>query len=69
MTKQMQCNLCMLGDLKMSKKYQVKIINSDESFHAYLTHKNKTSWCKRIALKHMNEFISRHKMNAKLEEV
>lgn len=48
-------------------KYSIKI-TSPSGVIAYMSHRDKTQWCKRTAEKHLREFVYLHGWKAELEE-
>ncbi len=52
----------------MSKRYRVRVMIKGE-FKGYLIHRDKTSWCKRSAVKQANDCVYLHGWQCIIEEV
>lgn len=53
----------------MSVKYHVVVFYEGEAFdRTYLTHKDRDSWSKRVAMKHAKEFTAMHGNRAEIKE-
>ena len=51
----------------MTRRYSIKI-TYPSGFVAYMSHKDKTSWCLRTARKHLSEWVYLHGFHAEIVE-
>lgn len=53
----------------MSVKYHVVVFYEGKAFdRAYMTHKDRDRWSKRVAIKHAKEFTAQHGNRTEIEE-
>ena len=51
----------------MTKRYCIKITHPS-GVVSYMSHRDRTEWCKRAAQKHLREWVALHGITAELEE-
>lgn len=51
----------------MTKRYSIKI-TYPSGMVAYMSHRDRTEWCKRSALKHLREWVHLHGIKAEMVE-